>query len=95
MATWFRIAQEMAARGDHAGAEEQFRHVLAVGTRTLGPEHPDMLIVRFSIAREMAARGDLDGARRECRGMLPYLHRRLGPDHPHTLAAAEWANHSR
>ena len=36
----FQCRPEMAARGDHAGAEEQFRHVLAVGTRTLAPSTP-------------------------------------------------------
>jgi hypothetical protein len=93
--TWFSIAQEMAARGEHAGAEEEFRAVLPHLERKLGLDHPVTLTLWFSIAREMAERGDRDGARSECRGMLPYLHRRLGPDHPHTLAAAEWADHGR
>ena len=36
LATRFAIAQQMAARGDHAGAEKEFRHVLAGQQRTLG-----------------------------------------------------------
>ncbi len=90
LATRFSIAQEMAARGDHAGAEDQFRHVLVGQTRTLGPDHPVTLLLWFSTAREMAARGDHAGAQKEFRDMLPHLERRLGPDHPDTLAAAEW-----
>ena len=85
--TWFSIAQEMAARGDHAGAEDQFRNVFAARQRTLGPDHPDTLLARFSIAQEMAARGDHAGAEDEFRGMLPHLRRTLGPDHPDTLLA--------
>ncbi len=91
--SWFGIAQAMAARGDHAGAEDEFRDVLAARQRTLGPDHPDTLATRFSIAREMAARGDHAGAQNEFQAMLPYLQRRLGPDHPDTQAAAEWIDY--
>ena len=38
------IAQEMAARGDHAGAEAEFRDVLAARLRVLGPDHPSTQI---------------------------------------------------
>jgi hypothetical protein len=80
----------MAARGDHAGAEDEFRDVLPHLERRLGPDHPVTLVLWFSIAREMAARGDHTGAEDEFRDMLPHLRRRLGPNHPDTLAAAEW-----
>ena len=80
----------MAARGDHAGAEDEFRDVLPHLERKLGPDHPVTLVLWFSIAREMAARGDHAGAEEEFRDMLPHLERKLGPDHPDTLAAAEW-----
>ena len=51
----------MAARGDHAGAEDLFRCVFAARQRTLGADHPDTLIAWFSIAQEMAAAGDHAG----------------------------------
>ena len=86
----FNIAREMAARGDHAGAEDEFRDVLPHLERTLGPDHPVTLVLWLSIAREMAARGDHAGAEDEFRDMLSHLERKLGPDHPDTLAAAEW-----
>ncbi len=41
LATQFGLAQEMAARGEHAGAEDGFRDVLAARQRRLGPDHPD------------------------------------------------------
>ena len=40
---WFSIAREMAARGDHAGAEGEFRDMLPHLERRLGPDHPDTL----------------------------------------------------
>jgi hypothetical protein len=75
----------MAARGDHTGAEDEFRRVLPDLERKLGPDHPDTLATRFSIAREMAARGDHIRAESEFRNVLPHLERVLGPDHPVTL----------
>ncbi len=83
----------MAARGDHAGAEDEFRDVLPHLERRLGPDHPVTLVLWSSIAREMAARGDYAGAGAQFRNLLPHLERRLGPDHPDTLAAAEWIDY--
>ena len=37
----FNIAREMAARGDHAGAEQEFRGILPHLRRKLGPDNPD------------------------------------------------------
>ena len=39
----FNIARETAARGDHAGAEQEFRGILPHLRRKLGPDHPDTL----------------------------------------------------
>ncbi|MGH3405986.1 MAG: protein kinase domain-containing protein [Streptosporangiaceae bacterium] len=86
LGTRFSLAREMAACGDHAGAEEEFRAVFAARQRKLGPDHPETLIARFSIAQQMAARRNHAGAEEEFRGLLTGLRRRLGPDHPDTLA---------
>ena len=86
LGTRFSLAREMAACGDHAGAEEEFRAVFAARQRKLGPEHPETLIARFSIAQQMAARRNHAGAEEEFRGLLTGLRRSLGPDHPDTLA---------
>jgi hypothetical protein len=93
LAIRFGSVREMAARGDHTAAEDEFRDVLPHLERRLGPDHPITLVLWFSIAREMAARGDYAGAEDEFRDMLPYLQRRLGPEHPDTLAAAEWIDY--
>ncbi len=41
LATRFSIAREMAARGDHAGAQDEFRDMLPYLQRRLGTDHPD------------------------------------------------------
>jgi tRNA A-37 threonylcarbamoyl transferase component Bud32 len=86
LATRLSMAREMAATGDHAGSEEEFRHVYRARQRELGPDHPDTLTAWFGVAQEIAARGDHARAEQEFRRMLPYLRRSLGPYHPDTLA---------
>jgi serine/threonine protein kinase len=93
LATRFSIAQQLAARGNHAEAEQEFRDLLPRLRRRLGPDHPDTLATWFSIAQQLAARGDHAGAQKEFRYMLPHLRRKLGPDHAVTLAAAEWIDY--
>ena len=85
--TRFSLAREMAACGDHAGAEEEFRAVFAARQRKLGPDHRETLIARFSIAQQMAARGNHTGAEEEFRAVFAARQRKLGPDHPETLIA--------
>ena len=87
LATRFSIAREMAACGDHAGAEEEFRAVFAGRQRKLGLYHPETLIARFSMAQQMAARGNHAGAEDEFRAVLMARQRQLGPDHRDTLMA--------
>ncbi len=93
LASRFSIAQQLAARGDHARAEEEFRELLARQRRRLGPDHPDTLATWFGIAQQLAARGEDARAEKEFRYMLPHLRRKLGPDHPITLAAIEWIDY--
>ena len=93
LAAWLSTAQELAACGDHAGAEKEFRYMLPHLRRRLGPDHPVTLVTWFSIAQELAACGDHAGAEKEFRYMLPHLRRRLGPDHPSTLATIEWIDY--
>jgi eukaryotic-like serine/threonine-protein kinase len=87
LATKFAIARELAASGDHAGAEKGFRDVLAARQRTLGRDHPDTLAAWFAIAQELAACGDQAGAEKGFRHVFAARQRTLGPDHPDTLAA--------
>ena len=40
----------MAERGDHAGAEAEYRDVLAARLRVLGPDHPSTLVTSRWVA---------------------------------------------
>ena len=86
LATRFSLARELAARGDHAGAEKALRQVLAARQRTLGREHPDTLATWFAIAQQLAARGDQGDAEKAFQHVFAARQRMLGPDHPDTLA---------
>ena len=86
LATRLSMAREMAATGDHAGAEDEFRHVF-IWQRTLGLDHRETLATRFNIAQQMAAQGDHAGAEEEFRYVHRARQRALGPDHPDTLIA--------
>ena len=87
LGTRFSLAREMAACGDHAGAEEEFRAVFSARARKLGPDHHDTLMARFNIAQQMAARGNHAGAEEEFRAVFTARLRKLGPDHHDTLIA--------
>jgi serine/threonine protein kinase len=88
--TWFGHALQLAARGDHVGAEQEFRRMVPEFRRSLGADHPATLTAWFGIAQQLAARGDHARAEKEFRYMVPHLQRKLGPDHPSTQAAREW-----
>jgi serine/threonine-protein kinase len=102
LATRFSIAREMAACGDHAGAEEEFRAVFTSRQRKLGPDYRETLVAQFSMAQQMAARGNYAGAEEEFRAVFTSRQRKLGPDHRETLIAqfsmaqqmAERGNHA-
>jgi hypothetical protein len=80
---------QMAERGDHAGAEAEFRSVLVAKARVLGPDHPSTLITRHGIAWMRREQGDRSGAEAEYRDLLAERLRVLGPRHPQTLFASE------
>ena len=89
LSTRHNIAAEMAKRGDHAGAEAEYRDVLAARLRVL-PGHPDTLATRHCIAVVMAERGDHAAPEAEFRDVLAAKLRVLGPDHPSTQVTSKW-----
>ena len=86
LTTRHEIADVMADRGDHAGAEAEYRDVLAARLRVLGPDHPARWPPGTRSPGVMAARGDHAGAEAEFRDVLAVEVRVLGADHPSTLA---------
>jgi tetratricopeptide (TPR) repeat protein len=71
--------------GDVASAVTQFRELLNVRVRVLGPDHPDTLRTRSNLASSTGEAGDVAGAIAEFRDLLDVRVRVLGPDHPDTL----------
>ncbi len=74
-------------QGDYAGARTRFERALALRTKALGPEHPDVAAALNNIGAAVDLAGDSPAA-------LPYFERAariwtqaLGADHPETLQA--------
>jgi hypothetical protein len=88
-----RYSLAVAEQDDHAGAEAEYREVLAAELRVLGPDDPTTLATRHEVARMMALRGDHAGAETEFREVLAARLRVLGPDHPSTRITAEWVDY--
>jgi serine/threonine protein kinase len=86
LATQLSMSRELAATGDRAGPEDEFRHVFT-WPLTLGLDHADTLAAKFLFAQRMAARGDHAGAKKQFRHVFATRRRALGPDHPDTLVA--------
>jgi hypothetical protein len=78
-------ARYQAQQGMHTHAERQYRDLLAVRLRVLGPDHLSALVARHQIALEMSAQGRHAAAEAEFRDVLAAELRVLGPDHPSTL----------
>ncbi|HEU0139183.1 MAG TPA: tetratricopeptide repeat protein [Bryobacteraceae bacterium] len=76
------------ARQDRIGeAAEQFRDVLKVQRKELGPEHPDVAATLNNLGQIEIRRGDYIEAETLVREALQIWTRRLGPYHPHIAVA--------
>ena len=92
--TMYLIARYRSAQGLRAQAEMDYRDVLEVQLRTLGPEDQHTLATRFAIAKEMASRGDHAAAEAEYRAVLEAELRVLGPDNSLTLSTQHQLAHA-
>jgi hypothetical protein len=79
------LASFTGEAGDAAGARDQYRELLPILERVLGPEHPQTLIARAQLARWTGTAGDAVGARDQFAALLPIRERVLGPEDPQTL----------
>lgn len=80
----FRLAMVARQRGEHEFAEAEFRAVLAVQQRTLGPDHPDTKLTSASLAAPDGGR-QVSPEEAELRALLADRIRALGGHHPDTL----------
>ncbi len=79
------LANTLADRGDHAGAQELLERVLAAMRRILGEEHPNTLSSMNNLANMLWGRGDYAGAQELQERVLEARRRTLGEEHPNTL----------
>ena len=80
-----RLADLLADQGHPAEAEKLYRQILAIRTRTLGPEHPDTLQCQISLAQLLLKEGRLQEAEKMQRQTLAVNLRVIGAESPQTL----------
>jgi len=83
----FNHGEALYQEGDYAGAEKEFRAVLAVRERILGPEHPATLISRNNLAVALGAQDKYAEAEREHRAVLAVEERMFGAKNPETATS--------
>jgi len=86
---WLRQNRASAKRylGRYIEAEAEYRQVLDIELRLVGPDHPDSMSARYELARTLADEGKSADAEVELRRVLDFSLRVLGPDDPYTLSA--------
>jgi tetratricopeptide (TPR) repeat protein len=75
-------------RGDFAAQEAQFREVLTLQERDLGPEHPTTLSTRRNLANSLMALNRLEEAEAILAQTIVASGRVMGENHPDTLLNA-------
>jgi hypothetical protein len=83
--TWHNYALALSGNGNSAQAEEEYRAVLKIEERVLGPEHPWALKTRMNLANTLNEQGKSAEAEAAHRAVLLIKERVLGPEHPETL----------
>ena len=73
------------SEGKYAEAEAEYRAVLKLREKVLGPEHPDTLASRNNLAGALYGEGKYAEAEAEYRAVLKLREKVLGPEHPDTL----------
>ena len=71
--------------GRMADAENLYRQALEIARQSLGPDHPQTLVIASSLAGVIGEQDRLDEAEKLEREILAARLRLLGPDHPDTL----------
>ena len=85
-----RHAFTLIRLGDGKGAEAEIRPLLAAQTRLLGPDNPDVLLLRMNLGQAYLYQRRFADAVAALSAVLPLMRQQLGPDHrlvQQTLAA--------
>jgi tetratricopeptide (TPR) repeat protein len=81
------LASALGEQGKHAEAEAEYRAVLKLEEKVLGPEHPDTLTSRNNLADALYAQDKYAEAEAEYREVLKLEEKVLGSEHPDTLGS--------
>jgi tetratricopeptide (TPR) repeat protein len=83
------VAQALWYQGRYADAEQQYRRLVEVDERALGPDHPQLLAAQVNLAVAVAAQHRVAEAERLYREVLSGQERVLGPEHQFTVLTRE------
>jgi tetratricopeptide (TPR) repeat protein len=83
----WKIAYVLEEQGNYAEAETQYRVVLKLQEKVLGPEHQDTLKSRTGLADALSDNGKYAEAETEYRAVIKLEEKALGPEHPGTLGS--------
>ena len=78
----FYIASVHFQRGEYDRARADYDRSLAIRTKTLGAEHPDVAQVHNSLGGTMLRKGELDAATQHFEKAIAIFEATLGPNHP-------------
>ena len=81
LASLLRLATQKQEAGDEAGAEEFFRKALEMADRTLGPDHPELMLLLTDLTRLHLRKSAFSAAEPLLLRMLE-MKRAKGEDHP-------------
>ncbi|WP_114952160.1 protein kinase domain-containing protein [Sphingosinicella terrae] len=80
-----RYAFTLLRLGEGVEAERTLRPLLIAMRRTMGPEHPDTLLLRLNLAQALLVQQRFPEVVRALDPLLPIMESRLGDAHRHTL----------
>jgi tetratricopeptide (TPR) repeat protein len=72
--------------GDLPAARAELTRAIELGERTLGPDHPNLVLPHSNLGGVLRGLGDLPAARAELTRAIELGERTLGPDHPADFA---------
>jgi tetratricopeptide (TPR) repeat protein len=77
------LADAPEGQGKYTEAESEYRSVIKLWGKLLGPEHPDTLASRSGLSKTLMDRGK--DAEADMREVIKLQEKVIGPDHPDTL----------
>ena len=84
-----KLGNYLKQRAQYVEAEPLYERAIAIGEKTLGPEHPDLATWLNNLALLYQTQGKYAEAEPLLKRALAICEQRLGPTHPNTQIARE------